>query len=335
MKKLFLFICLLPCSLLFAQEAGVVTPQSTEKRPLIDKDNIEHGFFFSLRGGYASFMPKLISVDESSLKGAAGYDVMFDFQYTFFFKPYGRIIPPYYLGLSTGLSFGYAESGIKGKPDYRYSTKDHLFNDVDYHIYADNLKERDAQFLMEIPILFSFYYEGLMLNTGFKFDFPVVNSYRSTLSDLSIDAKYPQYIDDDEWLHNAKITGCPPEGTFTDKGRWSGSKFNFLYTLDLSYYWKIKFGKIGLGGYFDIALYNTFQKKTAYTSFVDIETIGARQINNVVQAPEVKVRSASQGFAEKIGYYDIGIKLSYSFGYYELTKSYDAKDAHDWAEELK
>lgn len=336
MKKLLLIICLMPCLLLYAQEEqGKVTEQANGHRPLIDKDNIEHAFFFSLRGGYASFMPKLISVDNSRLKGSAGYDAMFDFQYTFFFKPYGRIIPPYFLGVSTGLSFGYAESGIKGVPDYFLNTVDIYGNQVDYHIYADDMKEHTGQFLLEIPILFSFYYKGLMLNTGFKLDFPFVNSYRSSLTNLSIDAKYPKYIDDDTYLHNALITGCPPAGTFKQKGTWNGSVFNFLYTVDLGYLWKIKFGQIGLGAYFDIALYNTFQKKTAYTSFVDIEQIGARQVNNVVQPPQVRVQPATQGFAQKVGYFDVGIKLTYTFGYYELTKTQDAKDSHDWAEELK
>lgn len=336
MKKLFLIICLMPCVLLHAQEEqGVVTDQRQSKRPLIDMSNIEHGFLFSLRGGYASFMPKLISIDKSEMKGGAGFDAMFDFQYTFFFKPYGRIIPPYYLGVSTGLSFGYAESGIHGKPDYSYSTSDVLGNPIDYHIYAKSLKERNSEFLLEIPILFTFYEKGFMLNTGFKFDFPFVHSYRSTLDNLSIDALYPSYVDDGTIMHNKLITGCPPSDHFTQKGSWVGSMFNLLYTVDASYFWKIKFGKIGLGAYFDIALFNAYKRQDAYTSFVNIEQIGARKGENGILPPQVKIQSATQGFAQKMGYFDVGIKLSYSFGYYELTKKQDALDAHDWAEELK
>lgn len=337
MKKLFLITCLISCSLLHAQEEQVaVTNQGSNKRPLIDMNNIEHGFFFSLRGGYASFMPKLISIDNSDMKGGAGFDAMFDFQYTFFFKPYGRIIPPYYLGVSTGLSFGYAESGIHGKPDYFYSATDALGNPIDYHIYAQSLKERNGEFLLEIPILFSFYEKGFMLNTGFKLDFPFVHSYRSTLDNLSIDALYPSLIDDESYLHNMPITGCPSSDHFTQKGSWTGSMFNFLFTVDASYYWKIKFGKIGLGAYFDIALFNTYKRQDAYTSFVNIEQVAARRdAEGNVAPPQVKIQSATQGFAQKMGYFDVGIKLSYSFGYYELTKKQDAMDSHDWAEELQ
>lgn len=111
-------------------------------------------FGVGARGGVSS-----ISAPDAGISGGMGFAARLDFEYSCYFdrKMYNRP----FLGIKTGLSIGYSTASLSGSIKDQYSTLDSEGDRIDYTVTADNIKANVSQVQLQIPLMFSFLYNGL------------------------------------------------------------------------------------------------------------------------------------------------------------------------------
>lgn len=273
---------------------------------------VGHVFSVGVRGGCAAFMPKM------EWKWGVGFNVPIDFRYTYFFQPFGKMQPPYYLGVTTGLSLNYLRSGIKTPVDITYQVEDVYGYEVDYHISAQEIRERNGQIMFEIPILASFYWQGLFVDAGFKFNIPVYSHFIQTAKAIDIEAYYPIT---GVTVVNAPITGRVDDVEHKTKGKWNSGTFYFLFSADIGYQWELPLGAIGLGAYMDISMCSVFHKADYHFTTVELPS------QHQATRPQVNINSLVGSEAEKMNLFDVGVKLTYYFGLDEIREHINNKQA--------
>lgn len=294
---------------------------STAAKEHIKRLGAQHRFSIGLRSGTASHMQQTVN-DEMGRWGA-GFDAMLDLQYAYYFG--AREGKTCNLGVITGLSVGYARSPLKSAVDTTYTEQifDPQLNggaggneDVVYTIHSDQVKEADGQIQVEIPLLFSLRHEsGVFFNAGPKLILPVYSHYKQTLAEEGktyISAYYPST---GVTVTNEYITGKVPDDQYTTTGKWRRhSSLYVALTAELGYEWTLRNGDaIGLGAYGNYAAYTAFAAKEATSeSLIQVGNPGY----DTGVAP-VSVISATDAYANKLGFFDCGLKLVYHFGFYQ------------------
>ena len=257
-----------------------------------------HRVSVGLRGGAASLMHKT-----EKGKWNCGFNALLDVQYAYFWTKFGRL---YDLGITTGLSIGYTQSGMRlnVNDQYTVNTSDGV---IDYTLSADRIKENDGQIQLEIPVMFSMVmHNGFFLNVGPRFLLPVYTPYQQTITNPNVDAYFQE-----EGVHvsNEVITGMLTDDQLKSKGTNANQfKINITLSAELGYEWKLKNKHaIGLGAYANYGLWNAFKNNTDNTSLISI-TPPSTSGNATVD-----ILSATNTYASKLGYFDAGVKLVYHF----------------------
>jgi hypothetical protein len=262
-----------------------------------------HRFTIGVRGGAASLL-------HSVVKGEwiCGGDALLDLQYAHYWTKENR---PVDLGIIVGLGVGYAQSGMKAAVDtaYTVSTSD---GDIDYTLKADEVKENDGQIQLEVPLMFSLIHEkGLFFNIGPKFMIPVYTPYKQNIKNPNINAYFPA---EGVNVSNEVITGLVQDNQLNTKGTDNGTQFkiNVMLTAEIGYEWKFQNGNsLGLGAYANYSVFNSFKNQGVNKSLMDVTPPSSTGIANV------DILSATSTYAEKLGYFDAGIKLAYHFNFYK------------------
>ena len=270
-------------------------------------------FTIGVRGGASGLMHKT-----EQGKWTCGFDALLDLQYAHYWTKAGR---PVDLGIITGLSIGYAQSGMKTAVNSFQTLKDDEGSQIDYTLKADKIKEKDGQLQLEIPIMFGLYHQnGLFFNFGPKFMLPVYTPYKQTISeDAYINAYFKDYGIN---VSNELITGKLAEDDYKTKGKDNGNQFtiNIMLTTELGYEWTLKNGNsLGLGVYADYCVYNSFKNKTSDKPLIEVTPPQGSDVASV------EVLSATKTYASKLGYFDVGVKLAYHFNFPKKRANIDAK----------
>ena len=256
-------------------------------------------FTIGVRAGLASLMHDAGKMG----KWHAGFDALLDLQYAHYWKKdawrtqYGILV-----GLSAGYSRSHIESAIKDQFSER--TAD---GQIDYTIQADKVKEYDGQIQLEVPVMFSMIHDcGLFFNFGPRFTVPVYAHYDQKISSPDIIAHFPE---EDVTVYNAKITGQVTDDQAKSKGKWSASKINIMLGAELGY--EVRFpsqNSLGIGVYANYSVYTLYTNNTDKASLVTINELPAANKPAVVN-----VLSATDTYNQKLGYFDVGLKLAYHF----------------------
>ena len=256
-------------------------------------------FSIGARAGLASLMHDAGKMG----KWHAGFDALLDLQYAHYWKKdawrtqYGILV-----GLSAGYSRSHIESAIKDQFSER--TAD---GQIDYTIQADKVKEYDGQIQLEVPVMFSMIHDcGLFFNFGPRFAVPVYAHYDQKISSPDIIAHFPE---EDVTVYNAKITGQVTDDQAKSKGKWSASKINIMLGAELGY--EVRFpsqNSLGIGVYANYSVYTLYTNNTDKASLVTINELPAANKPAVVN-----VLSATDTYNQKLGYFDVGLKLAYHF----------------------
>jgi len=296
-------------------------PQKAEEQvEQVKGDSIESQQNF--KGGYQRFTIGLRGGASSLLhqvklgNGLFGGDVMLDLQYGHYWTKEDR---PVDLGIITGLSIGYAQSGMKAGVNSKGTVKDQDGLTIDYTIKADEVKESDAQIQLEIPLMFSLIHDnGLFFNVGPRFLLPVYTPYNQQISNNEntyINAYFQELGVD---VTNKEITGKLAENQFKSNGTDNGNQFafNLLLGAEIGYEWILKNGNsLGLGAYANYCVFSTFKNDKTSTAPL-IQVTAPTNTSNAV----VDVLSATKTYADKLGYFDAGVKLAYHFNYARKVK---------------
>lgn len=254
-----------------------------------------------------------------------GYDALLDLQYAHYWTKDGR---PVDLGILTGLSIGYSASGMKASvnSDLKGVSDGDATNPmhIDYKIRADEIKENDGQLQLEIPLMFSLIHEsGFFFNVGPRFMLPVYTPYNQTISNNKntyIDAYFQE-----TGVHvtNEDITGVLAQDDYKSKGTDNGNQFafNLMLGAELGYEWTLKSGNsLGLGVYGNYCVFSTFKNGSTSTDPLIQVTPPSGS-----SAAQVEVLSATKTYANKLGFFDAGVKLAYHFNFPKKKQMKDAK----------
>ena len=284
---------------------------------LVSKQQFKHDydrFTIGARVGVASQLHQ--PIEKVNAKWGVGFDAMLDLQYAHYWSNDAR---PVDLGIIVGLGIGYAQGTFNGSQDTVYQAGDN--NEITYHVTADNIRETDRQLQLEVPLMFSLIHDnGLFFNIGPKFMIPVYTPYKQTVNsaDASITAVYPEegITIKDNIVTGKYIDQQPTE----DNG--IQFKVNVMLTAEIGYEWILKSGNsLGLGAYANYCVYNNFsnQYKNAAAGSAD-----SRPSLLDITAPtdaaggaiaDLNMLSATRTYADKLGYFDAGIKLAYHFNF--------------------
>ncbi len=253
-------------------------------------------FTIGVRGGASALM-------HHAEKGnwTCGGDVVLDLQYAHYWTDDAR---PMDLGLIVGLGIGYEQSGLKTNDSTAFSKAN-----VDYTVVAKDIKETDHQLQLEVPVMFSLIHDnGLFFNFGPKFMIPLYTPYKQTVNttDTHITAYFPET--------GITIQDNPVTGQYTGQQptEKNGIQFNInvMLTAEIGYEWTLKSGNsFGLGAYANYSVFNTFKNATNSEGLFNLTA------PTDYDKAHLDVLSATHAYADKLGYFDAGIKLAYHFNF--------------------
>lgn len=281
------------------------------EEPLVEEETLDemktphnrtmshHRFSVGVRGGVASLM------HETDVMGnwRPGFDGLLDLQYAYYAgQKEGRKVN---LGVITGVSLGWSQSGLRSGVDttYTVATSD---GNVDYTVSAKQVDEKDGQLQVEIPVMFSLLTEnGFFFNVGPKIVLPVYRHFNQGITSPDINAYFPE---EGVNVSNEVITGKVTDDQLKTKGKWNGSKLNVMLTAELGYEWALRNGgALGLGAYANYSVYDLYKNDTSNKSLINVTAPSSA-------APAtVDILSATDTYAKGLGYFDCGVKLVYHF----------------------
>ena len=288
-----------------AEEAEKAAAEQAKQDSIKSEQKFKHNydrFTIGLRGGASALMHH---ADQGNW--TCGGDVVLDLQYAHYWAKDGR---PVDLGLIVGLGIGYQQSGLRKDSDLTAFTK----GTVDYTVFAKDVKETDHQLQLEVPLMFSLIHEnGLFFNVGPKFMIPVYTPYKQTVNtdDTHISAYFQETgvtVVDKEVT--GVYTGQQPEAK-------NGIQFNInvMLTAEIGYEWVLKSGNsLGLGAYANYSVYNTFKNTPNAEGLFDLTA------PTDTDKAHLDVLSATHAYADKLGYFDAGIKVAYHFNFPKKMK---------------
>jgi len=253
-------------------------------------------FTIGLRGGASALMHH---ADKGNW--TCGGDVVLDLQYAHYWTDDAR---PVDLGLIVGLGIGYEQSGLKTNDSTAFTKAN-----VDYTVVAKDIKETDHQLQLEVPVMFSLIHDnGLFFNVGPKFMIPLYTPYKQTVNtqDTHITAYFPET--------GVTIQDNPVTGQYTGQQptEKNGIQFNInvMLTAEIGYEWTLKSGNsLGLGAYANYSVFNTFKNTTNSEGLFNLTA------PTDDDKAHLNVLSATHAYADKLGYFDAGIKLAYHFNF--------------------
>ena len=296
-------------------ESAVVKKEENPNLYVMDQKPAEHSllypfhrFSIGVRGGVASLMQK------SDVMGnwRAGFDALLDLQYAYYFgAPQGKKVN---MGIMTGVSLGWAQSGLKSAIDTAYTVSTDN-GDIDYTISAEQAKENNGQLQLEIPLMFTLVTEkGLFFNVGPRFIIPAYAHYNQKLTDPSINAYFRE---EGVNVSNEVITGRLQDNQLNTKGKWNASKVNITLSAELGYEWLLSSGNsLGLGVYANYAVWSHY-KNGAQS---DLKSLISVAPPSATAPADVDVFSASDTYLKGLGYFDCGLKVSYNFNFFKKSK---------------
>ena len=256
---------------------------------------------FGLRGGFASTL--------ASSKGVpAGFDALFDLRYAHYWvKDQGKIL----FGIMTGLSAGYVLTSQQTAflDEYTAPTVD---GDVFYRISADKVVEKNHQVQLEVPVLFSMVTpKGFFLNAGPKLVLPVYSQYHQQLTNPTISAYLAEL--DGHPITNEVVMGAVTGEQADLRGKMVDNPCKLMslaLTAELGYEFKFKNGhSLDLGVYADYSVYNLYRTENTTGKIVSLTP------PTKTSAAIVTVQPISSAFANKYGFVDAGLKLTYNLDF--------------------
>ena len=276
--------------------AYVITKQQKEV------DQIDR-FTIGVRGGAASLMHK-----SPVGNWGIGFDALLDLQYAHYWKKFGKKMQ---YGILVGVGVGFARSSLSTAVNDSLPVISTSDGDIQYRIKATDVKEHDGQIQVEVPLMFSMVHEkGFFMNLGPRFMIPVYGLYNQNISEPSIDATF---IEEGVTVTNALITGVLTDDQQHSKGTWKPSTLNIMLGAELGYEYTFRNkNSLGIGIYGNYSVYTLYKNDFNYASLVSL-----------VEKPDagkpavLNVLSATDTYATGLGYFDVGLKLSYHFNWWK------------------
>ena len=278
----------------------IVDYQAKDKEPYhIPRPYQVNRFSLGLRGGFASTL-------QDAAGFPLGFDVALDLRYAHYWA--GDKNKPE-LGIMTGLNVTYVHTSHATSihDDYTLPT---VAGDVNYVIDVDRVAEKVNQIQLEVPVMFSMVTKkGLFLNVGPKLMLPVYSRFNQKMHNPVINAYKPE-------LNGHPITNEVVMGKLTEEQCDMTGSFNNEFKLavaaglELGYQFKLKNGhSLDLGVYADYTFYSMYNSINTNGKLITITPPSAES------AAIPDVQSMTNAYANKFGFLDAGLKLTYNLDF--------------------
>lgn len=255
-----------------------------------------------IRVGLGSMMQK--SEEESSDR-TNGFDGSAEGVFTYYFSQSKGNFPQF--GFRTGLSLGFRQNTLTmDNIDHSYSVEDGQGNSILYHVTAEDVKETDRQFAVELPVMFATYYNRIYANIGFRVGIPLMSRYNQTMSNPVLTATYEKY---GVTIEGERVTGKLTSEDINQKAKLDASTFNLCLSLEAGYTFDLIGGKLLAGMYADYGLVDNYKGKGEHFTDADPTTI-----NGATNTPAtVVVHSLTDSYVNNVGIFCMGLRAVYAW----------------------
>lgn len=261
-------------------------------------------FGLGVRGGFASHM--------AGEKGIPlGFDALLDLHYAhYWIKSDDKCA----LGITTGLNIGYVHARQWTTVDETF-TASTVDGDVDYQISVDKVSEKTHMLQLEIPVMFSLTTPSrFFFNVGPKLILPVYTNYNQKLDNPLISAFLPELNGNP--ITNEVVMGKVPDAQldYSDKLIDNPCKLMSLALgAELGYNFKLKKGGSYTGNTLDLGIYVDYSVYSLYRNSIHTGKIISLTPPTNEAPADVKVQTITNAFADKLGFLDAGLKITYNF----------------------
>ena len=288
-----------------AEEAA--RAQKAKEDSIASQQHFKHSydrFTIGLRGGASSLL-------HQAEKGnwTCGGDVVLDLQYAHYWAKDGR---PVDLGIIVGLGIGYQQSGLKTAYDSTGFQRPDPYvasDNINYSVIAKDVKETDHQLQLEIPVMFSLIHDkGLFFNVGPKLMIPLYTPYKQTVNqdETHISAYFEKT---GITVRDNPVTGRY-EGQQPEEKNGIQFNMNLMVTAELGYEWVLKSGNsLGLGAYANYGWNLSYKNQTNSEGLFNLTAPSA------TDKAHLEVLSATHAYADKLSFFDAGVKIAYHFNF--------------------
>lgn len=268
------------------------------------------------RVGLGSMMQKS---DEESSDRTKGFDGAAEGVFTYYFQQSNTKMP--LMGIRTGLSLGYRQNSLTmDKVDLTYKAADAQGNTIIYHATADDVKETDRQFAVEIPVMFAAYYNRIFANLGLRVGIPALSRYNQTMMNPTLTATYEEF---GVTISGERVTGRVSNDDTKQKAKLDASSFNLCLSLEAGYTFDILSGKLLAGMYADYGLVDNFEGKGK--NFTDADPSA---IDGATNTPTtVIVHSLTDSYVSNVGIFCMGIRAVYAW---QFPKGRNSRAGRKW-----
>lgn len=297
-----------------AEEAARV--QKAKEDSIASQQHFKHSydrFTIGLRGGASSLLHQAQKGDWT-----CGGDVVLDLQYAHYWAKDGR---PVDLGIIVGLGIGYQQSGLKTaydstafqRPDPYVAT-----DNINYSVVAKDVKETDHQLQLEIPVMFSLIHDkGFFFNVGPKLMIPLYTPYKQTVNqdETHISAYFEKT---GITVRDNPVTGRY-DGQQPEEKNGIQFNMNLMVTAELGYEWVLKSGNsLGLGAYANYGWNLSYKNQTNSEGLFNLTAPSA------TDKAHLEVLSATHAYADKLSFFDAGVKIAYHFNFPKKSTRFKA-----------
>ncbi len=257
-----------------------------------------------LRVGLGSMMQK--SEGEASDR-TKGFDGAVEGVFTYYFPQHKTKLPLF--GFRTGLSLGFRQNSLTmDNIDLTYQAADAQGNSITYHATAEDVKETDLQLALELPVMFSAYYNRIFGNLGLRMGIPVMSRYKQVMSNPTLTATYDEF---DVTIYGERVTGRVSSDDNKKKAKLDASSFNLCLSFEAGYTFNVLGNKLQAGMYLDYGLVDNFKGKG--DNFTDADPAA---IDGASSTPAtVIVHSLTDSYVSNVGIFCMGIRGVYVWSY--------------------
>ncbi|MCQ2228230.1 MAG: hypothetical protein MJZ13_00610 [Bacteroidales bacterium] len=256
------------------------------------------------------------------IQNGMGVNAGIDGVYTYYFKSLGKSKP--FIGVRSGLGVSLTNNNVS-RSSYEVKFSDIVVKDKDkdvkmsYQLISSNIDEKNTQIAIEVPIMGSVLYKQLYGNLGVRIGIPVVSKYKITMDAPTTVITLEDY---GVTINDSKVLGgYIPESESSKSGDFDGATFNLSLAFEGGYVFEMGGNWLCVGAYFDYGLVNNFS--AGGSNLVDVD------FSPLSQTPSgpatVSVNSLTQSHAEKMGFFDVGVRATYSWPMIKSGKSKKGK----------
>ena len=256
-----------------------------------------------VRGGGQTFLSSTTD-PSSSVKPGFGPAGTAELRYTF----YGCFTDRIGMGFTLGAGVGFGSTAIQGTHVDTYTNTDYLGHPMDYTV-SSSFRQREQFAKAEATLMASFCFGNVIVNIGPRFMMPFAAKSNLTVTDVSIDAYYPEY-----YVHvvDQPITGylaTPYSQTVNN----ILPTYNVLMTAEVGYEWYVNDKScLGFQLYADVGVWNKKGDGLSVTGY-GVPLIQVSPITDAANpVPDVKVNSLD-GKVTSRRYLDFGLRVYYAF----------------------